>query len=373
VLTQQTAPLSDLSRKSGVDLRLAPTQIRRGEAVTASMWVGDATPSDWRVWQISGEGIELCEPDRQRARTSLAAPVDPPLSFARDTRVHIRLQVGSQRIVTSACVLSDDPLPSGRNRIRLRWIAPPWDEFETPWPCSRLSVPWGAAPHPAIFGRRLVFAVEAIGPQALEASLDADEELIFPGLVLTASLSFPGIATVACELEIKAVRGHPEHPDRMQAILTVNNASRKLSESIGQYLLQSGPWVTPRALRHASYHPTSIAQACTIRTANTHAERLEAVTLRTEAYAPYVAAGAFHHTPVRVRSRAHDRDHPDLHPSRLPRRRPTHGHDAGRDDQDPRVRTVDRSRQRYGEALTPVPAHRHETGGTFLSPWRPQR
>jgi predicted GNAT family N-acyltransferase len=271
--------------------QLGATQIRRGEPVTAAIWVGDAAPRGWQVWQISGEGIELREPDRERSRASSVATPDQLLSIASDTRVGIRLQVGPQKIETAAYVLSADQTCGGRRVIRLRWMQRPWEELDPPWPCSRRLIPWGTADHPAIFGRRLVFTVEAIGRQALHASLDASEELVFPGLVLPATVSFPAVGNVVCELEVHAIRAHPDHQDRMQAILAFNNPSRELSESVGQYLLQSGPWVTSRTLRRAGYRPTSIAQACSIRTADTSTERLEAVALRTEAYADYVAAG----------------------------------------------------------------------------------
>jgi predicted GNAT family N-acyltransferase len=114
---------------------------------------------------------------------------------------------------------------------------------------------------------------------------------------------FPGVGRAHVKLQLLTVCPPGRGDSDVGLLCRICDPSRAALEAIGQYLLQSGPWVTKVELADAGLPVKSLARGVEIGVATCEAERRQAYALRHLAYA---AAGKVTPDPAAVFRDAYD-------------------------------------------------------------------
>jgi predicted GNAT family N-acyltransferase len=152
------------------------------------------------------------------------------------------------------------------------------------WQCPHDSEPQGvvrSAPRAAI---GLKFSIVSIGREEMLLRTSASG-VVSPGTQLIASVSFPGVRQVRLRLDVLIVTSTHVGEDSVMVLCRIGDPGAPALEVIGQYLLESGPWITKAQLGGEGLPTISIASAVEISVAATEREKREAFELRQLAYA----------------------------------------------------------------------------------------
>lgn len=153
------------------------------------------------------------------------------------------------------------------------------------WPCAPDAAPSGMTTRSEANCGPLTFSVEAISGGAMLVSADAGDWTAPTQTRFTAVTVFPGVGSACMKLEVLGESRADGGESRVALLCRICDPPRATLEAIGQYLFQSGPWVTKVELAQAGLPVTSLARGVEIGVATSEAERRQAYVLRHLAYA----------------------------------------------------------------------------------------
>jgi predicted GNAT family N-acyltransferase len=140
-------------------------------------------------------------------------------------------------------------------------------------------------------GDPFTFSVQAISSAAMLVSADPSDRTPPPHTRFKGVTVFPGVGSAHMTLEVLGVLPTEDGESRLGLLCRICDPSRAALEVMGQYLLQSGPWVTKAELAEAGLRVRSLARAVEIGLATSESERRQAYALRHLAYS---TAGKLH-------------------------------------------------------------------------------
>lgn len=172
------------------------------------------------------------------------------------------------------------------------------------WPCATDPTPVGITAESRGNAGRLTFSIRAVSAHLMLVLADASEERASARTRFTAVTVFPGVGGAHVKLEVLTVLPPAHGESGLKLLCRICDPTRTALEAIGQYLLQSGPWVTNAELAEAGLRVKSLAHGVEIGLAASAAERRQAYALRHLAYA---GAGKVSPDATQVFCDAHDR------------------------------------------------------------------
>jgi predicted GNAT family N-acyltransferase len=183
-------------------------------------------------------------------------------------------------------------------------IACPDHGHDRMWSCQPGATPQGVGTTGQRAALPITFSVASIGRERMLMWAPASD-VLHPGAQLVASVSFPGVRRVPLRLEVLTVTSGPVGETDVLTLCRICDPGATALEVIGQYLLESGPWVTKAQLGAGGLPIHSIASAVEIGVAATDNEKRQVFELRQLAYA---AAGKVAVGRTMAYGDDHDRD-----------------------------------------------------------------
>lgn len=152
------------------------------------------------------------------------------------------------------------------------------------WTCGSDPAPSGLATGPEGDSGLGQFSIAAIGAQIVLLSASESKAANSTRTPFIATTYFPGVGGARVKLKVLAATPGGSRHKAVRLLCRICNPSTAALETIGQYLLQSGPWVTKVELAEAGLPVRSLARAVEIGLADSENERRQAYALHDLAY-----------------------------------------------------------------------------------------
>jgi predicted GNAT family N-acyltransferase len=231
------------------------------------------------VWRISPLGVELLLGD------------NPP-AIDRGSRINLVLQMGRQQSQFQGLVVETRHSEGKNDLIGIRWYP---EQGETPfignrrakerYMCGVQFLPTGVAPNPVRFNDFIHFRVRDVSADGMQIVSSLRNKFLVPGMELDSMVSFPTIGQIRARLRIIHARIHSEDGrDYLSLGTRLTNPNPRITQILGQYVMQFGPPASVEALRDAGLHLTSAVRAVEFGFVRTEEEYRQVLELRRLAY-----------------------------------------------------------------------------------------
>ncbi len=245
------------SDRTTIHEMIVPAEVRPGDPIAARVgFAGAREREDSQVWRISPLGVELVRP--------------PALAGARPgTTIDLTLRLGDDVTRFSGLPISAAWQERGRELIAARWSPGVESRSEAAcrrdgarWRCDADYSPTGIAKNALRFGDFVHYRVAEISRTGMRLRTSLRNKFLVPGASLESTCTFPTLGELPLDLRVvhTAVERHGEK-DVLSLGVTWSSAAGRSAETIGQYLLQFGPGVTPDRLRSDGFRVRSMSRA----------------------------------------------------------------------------------------------------------------
>ena len=275
---------------------ISPIDIRSGELVKAHIRFSGSSLDyqTYRVWRLSPLGVEI------------VMASDDPL-YQKGTVIDLKMVIAGQVCHFGGVVVSSIVNDRGVCVVGVR-LTSRIDSFVTEeerrnrqrWQCLEPFSPTGVAVNPALYNDFIYFKIADISQSGMRLITSLRNKYIIPQMHFESLVNFPMIGQVTVKFEVTRARAVSlAGKDVLELGAKILNFDRMLSETIGQYVLQFGPGVSPKELTRESLTARSISTAVDFQFVRNEEDYREVLDLRQRAY---VAAGK-----VDPNSKAEDR------------------------------------------------------------------
>lgn len=229
-------------KPQGIDWELIhgpylPASVYPGMGVTATATADDGAEVPLRIWRLSPQGIEFtCVPE-------LHLEVGQALTF--------ELMLAGQKLAYSGTVVSPEHADgdiklSGvkyepQERVATLAQESREDRQKKRFRVSKRFFPTGVAYAPLTFHDAILFTVKDVSATGMRLSTSMRNKFLVPGLVLTAQIHFPPMASSTVKLRICNLAVVNEDGQYFQSIgAHIVEHDSAFAAAMGQYILQFG-------------------------------------------------------------------------------------------------------------------------------------
>lgn len=258
---------------------IIPLEIRSNEYIKAYIGVsGTNSYSPTQVWRLSPLGIEILRPET--------------LTISDGDRVDLKINLGGQEYHFEGFIVKRLISSEKRDLLAIRFTQNLNHNHEDSerrerlrWPLIDPFCPTGVSLLPGRFNEHLYFRVKDISQSGIQFVTSLRNKSLIPQMRLEASVQLPLQGNISLKLEVVRIKvGKDLGRDVLEVGAKILNFDRVVSESIGQFLLQFGPQVTPKLLREQGIISSSVANAVQFQFVRNEQEYYEVLKLRQLAY-----------------------------------------------------------------------------------------
>jgi hypothetical protein len=260
---------------------IAPAAVQFGDAVSGRIIGFDHTPSDMsiQVTKLSPLGIEFTVPGEKHL-------------LVKGSTLDLMLSIGGHSQLYRGLIVDRHAVEHLQQRITVRLVQPGEQRKDgeerrstTRWMCSEQFVPTGIAANPARYNDYVYFTIRDVSRAGARLVTSLRNKFIVTGMRLSCIVSFPLVAQMHLEIEVKNVS---VANDRGKDVLSVGVEFPSIKEAdlsvIAQYLIQFGDTQSLEVLRSEGLIPVSMGKAVDYSFVRTKEEYDEVLQLRWEAY-----------------------------------------------------------------------------------------
>lgn len=260
---------------------ISPVDIRSGELVKAHIrFFGSAIDyKTYRVWRLSPLGVEI------------VMPSDDPL-YQKGTVIDLKMVIAGQVCNFGGVIVSNIVNDRGVCVVGVR-LTSRVDSFISEedrrnrqrWQCLEPFSPTGVAVNPALYNDFIYFKIADISQSGMRLITSLRNKYIIPQMHFEALVNFPMVGQVTIKFEVTRARAISlGGKDVLELGAKIHNFDKMLAETIGQYVLQFGPGVTPKDVMAESLAIRSVSIAADFQFVRSEEDYKEVLQLRHKAY-----------------------------------------------------------------------------------------
>jgi predicted GNAT family N-acyltransferase len=213
-------------------------------------------------------------------------------ALGRGAEVDVKIHIAKQVCEFFGLLVSEVHGESNKQLFGVRWCESvrrqtvALERRSTPrWLCGEEFLPTGIAPNPARFNDFIYFKALDLSKDGMQICTSLRNKLLIPGMVLNASVSFPLVGQITVPLKIINARTRTVGgKDELVLGAKVLSKEKIVTETIGQYILQFGPQVTPQDLKQHGLAVKSVETSLEFGFVKTADDYREVLSLRKLAY-----------------------------------------------------------------------------------------
>lgn len=271
----------EIDSPNSIHQSIIPADVREGEVIRAK--VKSIDPQCYfndflRVWRISPLGVELV--------------IENENVLKRGVLIELEIQFGRQRTSLSGLIVDSVVSERGKIIAHVRLVPMAAERIDSSdrrgssrWLCSEQFFPTAVAANPAKFNEFIYFKVRDISYGGFKLTTSLRNKFIVPGIVFDCIVNFPMVSQVNMHLTVKNIRVEMEGGTEVLSLGVIFNlADNRLSETVGQYLMQFGTVQSLHEIQEAGYAIHKVSNSVSYSYVRSKEEFDEVLKLRFEAY-----------------------------------------------------------------------------------------